>query len=288
MLNDLFSKPFPLYDSNSRKLKSAIFTALFVFAFLFVFRPFNLYRFENLLALKITLGYGLVTFSLVFLNAKLIPSIFPKQFNENKWTVGKEILFIMWIIFTIGLANAIYSTYIFTDEFSFEYIATFQFFTLMVAILPVVLNVVIIYSLLTKKNQKNAEVISNHMHHKKRLDADPTATVTLKSDNKKEELIVPAKNLLYITSADNYISVFYLEHGKETHKLLRGTLKGVKEDLKSFTAFYRCHRAWIVNLDRVIAVNGNSQGYRLVLDASDTIIPVSRNLNNDIDIRLSK
>ena len=147
---------------------------------------------------------------------------------------------------------------------------------------------VAIHSLLTHRNAKSADEISKHMHHKKRLDSAPDAMITIKSDNKKEELHIPAKSLLYITSADNYISVTYLEQGKEAHKLLRSTLKNAKEDLRTYTAFYRCHRAWIVNLDRVISVSGNSQGYRLVLDSSDTVIPVSRNLNEDIDSRLSK
>lgn len=288
MLKEIFARPFPYYENTTRHIKSALFSGVFVFAFLFIFRPFNLYRFENLLALKITLGYGFVTMVMVLLNVFLVTPLFPKIFNESKWNVGREILFIMWIIFTVGLANAFYSVIIFTDTLSLEYVAMFQLYTVLVAILPVTINVMVMQSLLHHRNAKNAEVISNHMHHKKRLDSSPDAMVTLKSDNKKEELKIPAKSLLYITSADNYISVTYLEQGKEVHKLLRSTLKNAKEDLRSYTAFYRCHRAWIVNLDRVISVSGNSQGYRLVLDASDTVIPVSRNLNEDIDSRLSK
>lgn len=287
MLKEIFTKPFPYYENTARHIKSALFTGGFVFAFLFIFRPFNLYRIENFLALKITLGYGIVTSIMVLLNVFLVTPLFPKIFNESKWNVGREILFVMWIIFTIGLANAFYSGIIFTDTLSVEYVVKFQLYTILVAILPVTINVMVVQSLLQYRNAKNAEVISNHMHHKKRLDTAPDAMVTLKSDNKKEELKIPAKSLLYITSADNYISVTYLEQGKEVHKLLRSTLKNAKEDLRTYTAFYRCHRAWIVNLDRVISVSGNSQGYRLVLDASDTVIPVSRNLNEDIDSRLS-
>lgn len=288
MLKALFDKPFPYYESSSRRIKSALFSGFLVFVFLFIFRPFSLYRFDNLFALQITAGYGIVTCIMVLLNVFLLTKLFPKFFRENGWSVGREILFIMWIIFTIGLANAIYSGFVFTDTLSFEYVAMFQVFTLLVAILPVSINVMVMQSLLNHRNAKSAEEISKHMHHKKRLESAPDAMVTLKSDNKNEELQISAKSLLYITSADNYISVTYLEQGKEVQKLLRSTLKNAKEDLRTYTAFYRCHRAWIVNLDRVISVSGNSQGYRLVLDSSDTIIPVSRNLNEDIDSRLSK
>lgn len=288
MLKALFDKPFPYYESSSRRIKSALFSGFLVFIFLFIFRPFSLYRFDNLFALQITAGYGILTCIMVLLNVFWVTKIFPKYFRESGWSVRREILFIMWIIFTIGLANAIYSGFVFTDTLSFEYVAMFQVFTLLVAILPVSINVMVMQSLLNHRNAKSAEEISKHMHHKKRLDSAPDAMITIKSDNKKEELHIPAKSLLYITSADNYISVTYLEQGKEAHKLLRSTLKNAKEDLRTYTAFYRCHRAWIVNLDRVISVSGNSQGYRLVLDSSDTVIPVSRNLNEDIDSRLSK
>ena len=288
MLKALFDKPFPYYESSSRRVKSALFSGFLVFIFLFIFRPFSLYRFDNLFALQITAGYGIVTCIMVLLNVFMLTKLFPKYFRESGWSVGREILFIMWIIFTIGLANAIYSGFVFTDTLSFEYVAMFQVFTILVAILPVSINVMVMQSLLNHRNSKSAEEISKHMHHKKRLESAPDAMITLKSDNKNEELQIPAKSLLYITSADNYISVTYLEQGKEAHKLLRSTLKNAKEDLRTYTAFYRCHRAWIVNLDRVISVSGNSQGYRLVLDSSDTVIPVSRNLNEDIDSRLSK
>ena len=223
MLKAIFDKPFPYYESSSRRIKSALFSGFLVFAFLFVFRPFSLYRFENLFALQITAGYGIVTCIMVLLNVFMVTKLFPKYFRESGWSVGREILFIMWIIFTIGLANAIYSGFVFTDTLSVEYVAMFQVFTLLVAILPVSINVLAMQSLLNHRNAKSAEEISKHMHHKKRLESAPDAMVTLKSDNKNEELQIPAKSLLYITSADNYISVTYLEQGKEVQKLLRRT-----------------------------------------------------------------
>ncbi len=288
MILSFLSRPYPISDSFRGKLKTALFSGFFIFAFLFIFRPFQLHRFENLLTLKITAGYGAVTFGMVLLNTLLIPLALPGVFNESKWTVGREIVFLLWIIFTIGLGNAAYSLAIFNDFFSLEYLIQFQFITLLVALLPITINVMVWQLVLTRRNLKEAASISEHMHHKKRLDSNPEAMITLKSDNQKESLSIPARDLLYITSADNYIEVHYLRNGKEEKKLLRGTLKNTKEELRSYTAFYRCHRAWIVNLDKVEAVSGNSQGYRLILNDTDTIIPVSRNLNEELSIRLSK
>lgn len=284
----LFSKPYPVVEHTSRKLRTAIFMGFFVAAFLFIFRPFGLHRFPNDMIALISGGYGLVTTIIALINTLIIMPLLPGVFDENKWTVGKEIIFVMWVIFTIGLGNAFYSLAIFDDSFSFEYIASFQFFTVLVAILPVTINVIVMQLVLTRKNLKEARELTSHMHHKRRLDAMPGVIVTLRSDNKKEEISFPARDLLFITSADNYIEVHYLQNETEQSKLLRGTLKNTKEELRQFTAFYRCHRAWIVNLDRVDSVIGNSQGYRLVLQGTETRVPVSRNLNDEIQTRLAK
>jgi hypothetical protein len=287
MILSLLSKPYPLSDSPSGKIRAALFTGFFVFVFLFAFRPFQLHRFDNIVALKLTLGYGAVTLIMVLINTFWVTTLLPKFFNESKWTIGREISFLLWIIFTIGLGNALYSMVIFNDFFNLRYLLYFQLYTLMVAVLPVIINVMIMQLVLTRRNLKEAENISDHLNFKKRLDSDPGAVITLRSDNQKEELKIPARDLLFITSADNYIEVHYLQNGSEQKKLLRGTLRNTKNDLRTYTAFYRCHRAWIVNLDRVVSVTGNSQGYRLVLNGTETIVPVSRNLNEEISTRLS-
>ncbi|MBL7923236.1 MAG: LytTR family transcriptional regulator DNA-binding domain-containing protein [Bacteroidia bacterium] len=288
MITSFLKQPFPYSENRAGRIRVSLFTGFFIFLFLFIFRPFQLHRFETLEIAKITAGYGLITCVMVLLNAFYFTRLFPRFFSESHWTVGREILYIMWIIFTIGIANALYSVWIFRDNISIQYLVSFQVFTLLVALLPVSINVMVIQLVLTRRNLRQAREISGHMHHKKRLDAIPDAMVSLRSENKKEELTLPARDLLYISSADNYIEVHYLENGKEQRRLLRGTLKNAREDLQKFTAFYRCHRTWIVNLDRVKSVTGNSQGYRLVLDGTDTVVPVSRNLNEELNTRLAK
>lgn len=287
-MTGFLSQPYPINDSISHKLRVATIPSLFVFGFLFAFRPFGLHRFPNDLLAMITAGYGLVTFLVVIIHVFVIVPLFRRVFEESRWTVLREILNILWIVFWIGCGNALYSLSIFQDEFSFSYILSFQAFTVLVAIIPVTLNVLIMQLVLTRKNLRMARELTEHMHHKRRLDAIPGQLITIRSDNKKEDLTIPAASLLFIRSADNYIEVHYLENDVPKMKLLRSTLKNAREDLRHFTAFYRCHRAWIVNLDRVESVTGNSQGYRLLLNGTETVVPVSRNLNEELNNRLAK
>jgi DNA-binding LytR/AlgR family response regulator len=51
---------------------------------------------------------------------------------------------------------------------------------------------------------------------------------------------------------------------------------------------FKCHRGFIINLAFVEKVNGNSQGYRLLIKYLDTEIPVARNYSKSFREALSK
>jgi DNA-binding LytR/AlgR family response regulator len=38
----------------------------------------------------------------------------------------------------------------------------------------------------------------------------------------------------------------------------------------------KCHRSCIVNLDKVVKVSGNAQGFKLHLKETDFVVPVAR------------
>jgi DNA-binding LytR/AlgR family response regulator len=50
----------------------------------------------------------------------------------------------------------------------------------------------------------------------------------------------------------------------------------VEESTRHLPFLFRCHRAYIVNLDRVTNIGGNAQGYRLSLSNNPEVVPVSR------------
>ncbi len=286
-MNFLF-KPYPLQEQAWKKFLVSLSMGLFVFLFLFVFRPFGLSSISPDDVLLILAGYGVVCFIILLFDQFLIPSVFSFIFREDKWTVIKEILFMLFCIFTIGVGNMIYTTQVFSHYFGIQQFIYFQVVTLLVAILPVTINVLLKQLYLTRKNLKETKNISMRMHHKKRLDLNPDLQVTIHTENGKNCLTITALDILFICAADNYIELHYLEGGKEKQQLLRSTLKAAKDDLRNLNAFYRCHRGWIVNLDHVTSLTGNSQGYRLIINGSDIMVPVARNLNAELTARLAK
>jgi DNA-binding LytR/AlgR family response regulator len=58
--------------------------------------------------------------------------------------------------------------------------------------------------------------------------------------------------------------------------IIRNSISEIEQQLAGIPYFMRTHRAFIVNLGKVISKNGNSLGYQLKLKGSNHIIPVSR------------
>lgn len=282
------AQPYPFYHSPYRRWFTVFGMGVFVFLFLLAFRPFGLNNVPDDLLYFILLGYGLTCSVILCNNLIIIPALFPSLFKEENWTVMNEILLILFNISCVGLGNAVFTFWKWNDSITFSSLMHFQLITILVAFLPVSGLVLLKNTALLRKNLAEARNLSDSMHHKKRLDAFKSDVVLLIAENPRDNFRVAVNDLLYLNSADNYIEIHYLENGVLKNKLLRSSLKNARNDLRNYTAFYRCHRAWIVNLDKVSSITGNSQGYRLVMEKCETRIPVSRNLNEEITLRLSK
>ena len=63
---------------------------------------------------------------------------------------------------------------------------------------------------------------------------------------------------------------------KMQQKLVRATMKQAEEAVAACPFIVRCHRAFLVNIHTVVKVDGNSQGYRLLVSGIEEEIPVSR------------
>ena len=92
----------------------------------------------------------------------------------------------------------------------------------------------------------------------------------------KETVKLDVENLPYIESNGNYADITFLQNEQKTKKTLRCTLKQLENNLADFPQIIRCHRAFLVNIQYIIHVEGNAQGYRLKLQNTVESIPVSR------------
>ncbi|MFZ7107784.1 MAG: LytTR family transcriptional regulator, partial [Bacteroidota bacterium] len=105
----LLNQPYPREENPLKRLRFVSISAVIVFLFLWVFRPFGIDRVEVESLDLFIAGYGLVTFLVAGLLVVVVPILIPAWFQESGWTIGKNILFYTILITGIGLGNTFYT-----------------------------------------------------------------------------------------------------------------------------------------------------------------------------------
>ncbi|HEX5002048.1 MAG TPA: LytTR family transcriptional regulator DNA-binding domain-containing protein [Bacteroidia bacterium] len=272
----VFSELYPLQDEPKLQLKHNSLIGVFVALFLFIFKPFGIsglqLPFSELIF--VFAGYGLITFLVALFCDRVIKVAFPQFFDEQLWTVGKQIIWVTFVIMLIGIGNLFYSNLLGFSGISGTSFLYFQFYTFVIAVFPVMLLTLINRMRLLKHNLKTVKSINHSLEAP--LSAPPEQMIlSFSSDNGKDELRLSCDQFLFAESADNYTDVVYVENGIVKRALIRSTLKRL-ETLNSTPCIVRPHRAYLVNLSKVTKVAGSSQGYRLLFGETEDTIPVAR------------
>jgi DNA-binding LytR/AlgR family response regulator len=132
------------------------------------------------------------------------------------------------------------------------------------------------YIRLLKRNLKAAEAINENILTKEQKHIETGDKLSFLSTNKGERLQIHGKDFLAAIAEGNYVKVYYKRNEEIKHMLLRSTLKKIIQETLNKPPYFRCHRAYIVNLDKVSRAEGNSQGFLLDVHDLDLKIPVSR------------
>lgn len=280
-------QPYPyLYERLSFRLTVSFSVILFVFVFLLVFKPFNIDKILTLSLPAGALAYGLTSGLTILLVGQLMVTFFPNYFCDKAWTIGRELLCTNIILLSISLSIAVLG--IFIEECPPDVQGNqgvWQFFlqncwhTYTVGLFPVTLLTTISYNRFLKKNLAQAT------QHNLRLESktepapepvEPDTLVTIASHNSNNDFSFKLQDLLFIMADGNYVE-FHLEDGDSvTREIRRNTLSNIESQLVEYNFLFRSHRAYLVNLKKVIHSSGNAQGYELKLVKTDRTVPVSR------------
>lgn len=277
------NQPYPCEKNWPRTLRTALWAGAFVSLFLFFLKPFGTQIDEGYewIYLKICVCFGLVT-AAVILIVNALSLILPAIFNEEKWRVWKEILFNVFFIVLIGLGNLLLAHLTINIPLDAESFLAWQGMTFAVGIFPALIGAFLTQMKLNRKYAAEAAQLSRQVQPH-----EPShQIVTLAGDNLNETLRLGAHQIACISAADNYVQVFFFENEALKSRMLRATLKKMEDALAACPQFFRCHRTYIVNLEKVEKVSGNAQGYRLHLAGVEATVPVSRNLNEAIQEKL--
>lgn len=85
---------------------------------------------------------------------------------------------------------------------------------------------------------------------------------------------VATDDLMYVESADNYVNIHYMNEDHLESHILHNTMKSLEayKDL----GLLRCHRYFMMNINKVKLVKRDGQGLKVQLQGCDTEIPVSK------------
>ncbi|NML20261.1 LytTR family transcriptional regulator [Pseudoflavitalea sp. G-6-1-2] len=285
-------QPFPHDSSLKGAVKTSAGFAIFIFLFLLIFRPFHM---ETATTGGIVLScaiFGAVTFTGIFTMDIVLDWMFPNAFNEKNWTVGKQILNILLVVVLIGTLNFLVYPLLFDTHLTLESFLHAMMTTTTVGIVPITIYTLYKQNIRLKQFRQEAAVLHEKLQEKKQADQlVPVSTIrhsiiTFSGDNNNEKFSVDEQELVYLESASNYVKVFFEKNGRLNYTIIRNTMKKMEETLQNHSLFFRCHRTYIINLEKIISVEGNAQGYKMRINGSDELLPVSRNLNKEFSDRL--
>ena len=210
--------------------------------------------------------------------------MFPKKFNQESWRLVDEIGIIIVILFSIGLGVTAIVIYMEGLTYSLSnFAATYpeiQYNVLLVSVFPVAGLLFFNRYKLLKQQSKLVDELNQQLTQIRSRSQKPASrkndSITLLSETGKESVRLSLKDLLFITSANNYIYVYYRTQNEVKTELLRNKLKEIENSLKSYPFLFRCHRTCIVNVDNVLSVEKNSQVYKLNFADYDKSVQVAR------------
>lgn len=278
-----FFKEYPQNLILEKPLRGALIITLFFFGFLIIYNPKATHEtremgYAGTMALYSFIA-GIGVYILVWLLRK------SRFFSDgSEWNLLKELLSIVIII--SGLGVIIYSAGFIIeppdDRWNFATFFESIRYTFAVGLLP--------FALLSIANYRYLfplEIIPETRQYPSTNKENPGETqIRIESKLKKEELIFHPDELYFAESDGNYVVFNLIREGRIKKVIIRNSINNIEQQLFTYKCFCRTHRAYIVNLNKVIRADGNSLGYTLKLGDDVGEVPVSRQNTRMFDERL--
>jgi len=264
--------PGYMYE-KSNIIRLILFTAAFALLFINIFKPFGSRDWYKISDLKFFIFASLIVLvgMLVVVISRMIMLRFVRKNTISYLQYG---IWVLIEILSMSMFYALFTKFIPKENVNRDFLQIFSDSTLhasLILLLPYA-----IMWLYFSWNEKNS--ILEKLKLEEKVAEVPKRNLIAFLDEKGEfKISIVLENLLYVDSADNYATIHYLNKSKLSHFLIRNSLKWMEENLTKESPLVRCHRSYIVNLDKVKVLRKTKDGIFLELDALNTPdIPVSK------------
>jgi LytTr DNA-binding domain len=221
----------------------------------------------------------------------IVPKLAPKYFKKENWNIKK---FYIWFVFFAFLASVM--AYFFDIniekvdnklDWTIHYFLDYQ-----VAISCFTYAPMLVFFMFFDPEpivKEDFEINELSESNELNISEKTEKLLQIKDNNERIELSINLNQFYYFKASDNYIEIFYKNaqdnvdagnpnsFGKGLSRtVFRNTLKDIENQFSDVPQLFRCHKAYIINIQKVIAVSGNTKGYFLKLENIEEKIPVSR------------
>jgi DNA-binding LytR/AlgR family response regulator len=265
----LWEKKIPAYLTGKTNIvRFVLFTAVFALVFINIYAPFGVETWYNVTELQLFFYSSLVI--LVGMLVIVISRVLMLGFSRKKglrygeyssWIFGEIVS--MALVYTLIQQLFLEGTADFATTFKKSVQTTALVILLPYAILWLYLSLQEKSRLLEKFSKEPLK------------EPIPFGMIAFHDEKKVLRISIKSEDLLYLESADNYVFIHYMDHGKISKSIIRNSLKKLEPELTKM-GLLRCHRSFMVNFEKVKLIKKEKDGLRLELDLPEKLsLPVS-------------
>ena len=274
MTNIYKNREIPKFLLDKRYLfGSVVFILTFSILFMAIYAPFSntaWFGVRSVMELNMTITFYIVALAIMFIS-KMLMNMYQKHI---RFTYAK---YIAWIVVEILVISIFYT------HFTLLYMPmqeVDEITILMKALGCIIIIIAIPYTMLTlyaayRDKTEELQMLQYEMSIGEGAVSYPSL-VNLYDYNGTLKLTINSDSLYYMESQDNYVKIYYENQGKLLSYMLRCRTKAIEENLAE-TSMVRCHRSYIVNINKIRFLEEERRLHYLSLD-DDSIrrIPVSK------------
>ena len=284
--NSILYRKLPKYLlTKQNQTTMVLFVSLFAIIFINIFKPFGSEEWmtkgkftatQYLVwsTILVTMGMSIVAIS------RVIMYHYSKKPTQNITILSYSV----WVVIELLLLSASFTglalitSYGGAERDPMEIYKNAMQNTIFILFIPYLIY--IMYLSYQDKNAKLRTIMEENVGNKS------TSFISFHDDRGILQLTVAKENLLYIESADNYISIWYLKNEQLKKQLVRTTLKETSSKLAD-TSVVRTHRSFMINIDKIKVLRREKENLFIELDHPGLKdIPVSKTYGEELLKRL--
>ena len=248
--------------------------AILSFSFSYFFEPFEVNRKEHKLDyFWICLIHAFTPMLIGFVYFRIVDTCID---NERQWTFGKEALHLSILLMLIGIGSFLIRDIIYDnpDNWSTSYFLEEMRNTFLVGVLLLAFLLPLNLERLLIKYKSAAGRLMIPSLDKPSV---KNYVVDIKTPIASESFELGLSDFIFAKADGNYMEI-YSQKEKDAieKKLVRLSLKEMEKQLAEFPFVFKTHRSYLVNIQNVMDVAGNAQGYLLFFRIGGVQAPVSR------------